>query len=117
MNNGPVLGQCPCVTPDAKRGILLRVDTAHDRTGEGMSVSTQARGNHACCVRVRHEARIEPEHSGKMALMHDGGVVEIVDDKDVACELGLQRYGDGNFSLERIGASPYSFGVLACAFQ
>lgn len=52
-----------------------------------------------------------------MALMHDGEVVEIVDDKDVACELGLQRYGDGNFSLERIGASPHSFGVLAYAFQ
>ena len=74
------------------------------------------RGNHVAFVcGIRHGLSLS--HSGKMALMHDGGVVEIVDDKDVAYELGLRRYGDGNFSLERIGASPHSFGVLACAFQ
>ncbi len=48
--------------------------------------------------------------------MHDGEVVETVEDKDVAYELGLQRYGAGNFSLERIGTSPHSFGVLEYAF-
>lgn len=79
-------------------------------------MSTQARDNHAAFVE-RHQARLEPEHSGKMALMHDGEVVEIVDDKDVAYELGLQRYGAGSFSLERIGTSPHSFGVLAYAFE
>lgn len=79
-------------------------------------MSTQASDNHAAFLE-RHQARLEPEHSGKMALMHNGEVVEIVDDKDVAYELGLQRYGVGNFSLERIGSSPHSFGVLAYAFE
>lgn len=79
-------------------------------------MSTQADNNHAAFVE-RYQARLEPEHSGKMALMHDGEVVEVVDDKDVAYELGLRRYGAGNFSLERIGTSPHSFGVLAYAFE
>ena len=79
-------------------------------------MSTQARDNHEAFME-RHQARLEAEHSGKMALMHNGEVVEILDDTEVAYELGLQRYGLGNFSLERIGTSPHSFGVLAYAFK
>ena len=52
-----------------------------------------------------------------MALMHNGEVVEILDDTEVAYELGFRRYGLGKFSLERIGTSPHSFGVLAYAFK
>ena len=78
-------------------------------------MSAQAVVNHAAFVE-RHHERLEPEHSGKMALMHDGAVAEIVADMDVAYELGLRRFGSGNFSLERIGVSPHSFGVLGYAF-
>lgn len=84
----------------------------HDSGG----TPTQADVNHAAFV-ARYQDELESEHSGKMALMRDGEVVEIVGDKDVAYELGLQRYGDGNFSLERIGVSPHSLGVLAYAFE
>ena len=79
-------------------------------------MSDQAVMNHLAFVE-RHQKKLAEEHSGKMALMHDGAVVEIVEDMDVAYELGLQRFGSGNFSLERIGVSPHSVGVLAYAFE
>ena len=90
--------------------------SGHDPLEEGASPPSQAVANHTAFVE-KHQARLEPEHSGKMALMHNGEVVEVVEDKDVAYELGLQRYGAGNFSLERIGTSPHSLGVLAYAFE
>ena len=90
--------------------------SAHGPSGDDIGMSTQAHDNHVAFVE-RHQTRLESEHSGKMALMRNGEVVEILDDKDVAYELGLQRYGAGNFSLERIGVSPHSLGVLAYAFE
>ena len=83
--------------------------------GSDPDMSDQAVLNHFVFVE-RHQERLEAEHSGKMALMHDGAVVEIVADMDVAYELGLQRFGSGNFSLERIGVSPHRLGVLEYAF-
>ena len=78
-------------------------------------MSDQAVLNHFAFVE-RHQEKLEDEHSGKMALMRDGTVVEIVEDMDVAYELGLQRFGSGNFSLERIGTSPHRLGVLEYVF-
>ena len=83
--------------------------------GPDPGMSDQAVLNHFAFVK-RHQEKLEEEHSGKMALMRDGAVVEIVEDMDVAYELGLRRFGSGNFSLERIGASPHSLGVPAYAF-
>lgn len=83
--------------------------------GPDPDMSDQAVRNHFAFAE-RHQEKLEAEHSGKMALMRDGAVVEIVEDMDVAYELGLQRFGSGNFSLERIGASPHRLGVLAYAF-
>ncbi|WP_420446045.1 hypothetical protein [Candidatus Poriferisodalis sp.] len=83
--------------------------------GPDPDMSDQAVLNHFAFVE-RHQGKLEAEHSGKMALMRDGAVVEIVEDMDVAYELGLRRFGSGNFSLERIGASPHRLGVLEYAF-
>ena len=92
--------------------------SAEDLFGPDPDMSDQAVLNHFAFVE-RYQEKLKAEHSGKMALMRDGAVVEIVEiveDMDVAYELGLRRFGSGNFSLERIGASPHRLGVLEYAF-
>lgn len=83
---------------------------------DGRDTPTQAEVNRAAFVEHFQE-ELEAEHSGKMAVMHNGRVEAIDGDLDVAYELGLRLFGEGNFSLERIGTSPHSLGVLAYAFE
>lgn len=48
--------------------------------------------------------------------MHDGQLVDIYDEANVACEDGLDRYGSGNYSIVWIGAKPLSLGIFTFAF-
>lgn len=52
----------------------------------------------------------EPKHNGKVALMHDGEVVMVLNDEGDAYTVGCERYGLGDFSLVNIGQRPARLG-------
>ncbi len=66
---------------------------------------TQALSNHYAYRRL-HREQMEAEHSGKIALLHDGEVVGVYEDREAAYSVGVSRYGIGEFSFEEIGAQP-----------
>lgn len=68
-------------------------------------MSAQALSNHQA-YRRHHRERMEAEHLGKIALLHDGDVVGVYEDRESAYEAGVSRYGLGGFSFEEIGARP-----------
>ena len=65
----------------------------------------QALSNHRAYRRL-HREQMEAEHLGKIALLHDGDVVGIYDDRESAHSAGVTRYGLGEFSFEEVGAQP-----------
>ena len=78
--------------------------------------NAQVESNHKIYnEQYRHE--MERDHSGRVALMHDGEIVGIYDDDDRAYWDGCKKYGLGNFSLEWIGAEPVRLGILTAALQ
>lgn len=68
-------------------------------------MSAQALSNHQA-YRRRHREQMEAEHFGKIALLHDGEVVAVHEDRESAYAAGIGRYGLGEFSFEEIGARP-----------
>ena len=60
---------------------------------------------------------MERDHSGRIALMHDGVVAGIFDDDNAAYWDGCKKYGLGNFSLEWIGVEPVRLGSITAALQ
>ena len=54
---------------------------------------------------------LEREHSGRIALLHDGELVSIFNDRGDAYVIGCERFGEGHFSIKKIGTSPASFGA------
>lgn len=72
--------------------------------------ASQVEMNHRAYLdRHRH---LEDERSGEFALMHDGEVIAIYDDLEIAFRVGVDRFGDGGFSIEEIGAQPFRLGVF-----
>ena len=55
---------------------------------------------------------MEAEHFGKIALLHNGDVVDAYEDRESAYEAGVDRYGLGKFSFEEIGAQPIFVSLL-----
>lgn len=49
---------------------------------------------------------MEAEHPGKIALLHNGDVVGVYEDRASAYSAGMDKYGFGEFSFEEIGAQP-----------
>lgn len=62
---------------------------------------------------ARHQATLEPEHNGKVALMRNEEVVGIYDDCEAAFAAGVERYGRGEFSYQKIGAKPVFVGPFS----
>lgn len=62
---------------------------------------------------ARHQAALEPEHNGKVALMRNQEVVGIYDDCEAAFAAGVERYGRGEFSYQKIGAKPVFVGPFS----
>lgn len=75
---------------------------------------SQARINYDA-YKTRHRERLERQHLGRIALLHDAEVVSIWNDKGDAYQIGCEKYGLGNFSLQEIGARPADLGILAAA--
>lgn len=55
---------------------------------------------------------LEEEHLGRTVLLHDGEVVAIYNDSGDAYEIGCEKFGLGNFSIETIGSKPKSLGYF-----
>lgn len=71
-------------------------------------------------VEINHQAyldnyrNLEDEHSGQFALMHDGEIIgELYDDPEQAFRDGIQKYGEGEFSVKEIGAQPVRLGAAS----
>ena len=69
----------------------------------------QAQANYEA-YRAGHKERLEREHPGATALMHEGDVIGVYDSEDEAYDDGCKRYGLGDFSLVRIGQQPHRRG-------
>ena len=55
---------------------------------------------------------LEPENAGRTALLHDGELIAIYNDSGDAYEIGREKYGLGNFSVETFGEKPRSLGFF-----
>lgn len=53
---------------------------------------------------------MENEHFGCYALMHDGEVIDVYNDSGDAYSIGCDKFGLGNFSIQKIGEKPISLG-------
>ncbi len=73
-------------------------------------MNSQLVKNRAAYNAIKEE--MEAEHFGRAALLHDGEVVEIYDDSGDAYAIGCEKFGLGNFSIEKIGEPPISLGVF-----
>ena len=65
--------------------------------------------------RVAYKAikeKMETDHFGRVALLHDGEIVEIYNDNGDAYTIGCEKFGLGNFSIENIGEPPISLGIF-----
>ena len=58
-------------------------------------------------------AKLEAEHMGRTALLHQGEVVDIYNDSGDAYKVGCDKYGLGNFTIQVIGELPISLGIHA----
>ena len=76
-------------------------------------MNTQLERNHLAYL--EREEELTAGHLGKIALFHDGELVDIYDDSDQAYTVGCERFGLGHFSLETIGQKPVSLGILTAS--
>ncbi len=72
----------------------------------------QLRANEAAYDKDYRE-RLERDHLGKTALMHDGKVVEVFDDPNDAYLTGYRKWGLGEFSMKEIGQKPIEMGIFS----
>ena len=75
-------------------------------------MSTQVKTNHII-YNTKYRQRMEREHFGRVALMHDGRIVEVYNDMGDAYSIGCEKFGLGNFSMKRIGQHPAHLGILS----
>ncbi len=50
------------------------------------------------------------QHRGEYALMHDGAIVDFCSSSAAAYREGMERFGDGNFSCQEVGAAVVDLG-------
>ena len=55
---------------------------------------------------------LEANHLGRVALLNEGKLVDIYDDSGKAYDVGCDKFGLGNFTIQRIGATPISLGIF-----
>lgn len=68
-------------------------------------MATEALRNYRAYNR-KYRKKLESEHKGKVALMHDRKVVGIYDNCDAAFIAGGAIYGKNRFSFQEIGKEP-----------
>ena len=71
----------------------------------------EVRRNRAAYESV-HRGRLESDDRGRIALMHDGNLDGVFDDLETANIAGYEQFGEGEFSLIRIGRDYADFGAM-----
>ncbi|MCY3853222.1 MAG: hypothetical protein OXG03_06595 [Gammaproteobacteria bacterium] len=74
------------------------------------NVDDQLEKNRKAYEAVR--SRLESKEPGRVALLHDGEMVAVYNDSGDAYDIGCERYGLGNFSIQKIGEPPVSLGIF-----
>lgn len=64
------------------------------------------------CAFKAAKKELEEEHLGRTALLHDGEIIAIYNDSGDAYEIGCEKFGLGNFSVEIVGIKPKSLGYF-----
>ena len=54
---------------------------------------------------------LEREHRGRFALLHGGELIHLFNDRWDAYTIGTERFGEGCFSIKKIGEPPASLGA------
>lgn len=75
-----------------------------------LNVDDQLEKNRKAYEAVR--SKLESKEFGRVALLHDGEVVAIYNDSGDAYDIGCEKYGLGNFSIQKIGEPPVSLGIF-----
>ena len=73
------------------------------------SVNDPVEENRAAYEAARE--KLEAEHMGRTALLHQGEVVGIYNDCGDAYQVGCDNYGLGHFIIQVIGKPPISLGI------
>ncbi|MCY4196397.1 MAG: hypothetical protein OXD33_05700 [Rhodobacteraceae bacterium] len=61
----------------------------------------------------RLQKTVKAEDIGRTALLHDGKLVAIFNDSGDTYQIGVEKFGAGNFSIQTFGEMPKSLGFLA----
>ena len=75
---------------------------------------SQVDTNHETYLRDLKEDA-ERDHTGEVALMHNGEIVAYFPEGGAAYEHGYKEYGLGNFSIEFVGTEPIDLGFQTLA--
>lgn len=57
------------------------------------------------------QKELERTNSGGFALLHEGNLVNVFNDRWDAHLVGHERFGEGRFSIKKIGEPPASLGA------
>jgi len=60
----------------------------------------------------KNQKKLEEEHLGRVVLLHDGEIIAVYNDGGDAYDIGCEKFGLGNFSVENIGSRPQSLGFF-----
>lgn len=95
----------------AKSALRLRGELDTPAKGEGYAeqVSDMSKKTWMYSTLLK---KLEAEHLGRMALLHNGKVVAIYNDSGDAYAIGREKYGLGNFSTQTIGEKPIHPGIF-----
>ena len=82
-----------------------------------MASDTQAEAassvqRHTRTYASEHREALERDHWGRSALMRDGEVIEIFGAGIDAYDAGIERFGQGNFATQGIGAVSVGYRVV-----
>ena len=79
-------------------------------SGHPTTDATQADGNFAVFQQKLPE--LMATHAGKIALMHDGEIVDFFDSVGDAARFGVEKFGDfSKFSVQEVTNSVMSLGI------
>lgn len=68
--------------------------------------------HHTHTYATQYRERLERDHWGRTALMHDGEVIEIFDEGIEAHDAGMERFGARNFATMGIGVVNIGYRVV-----
>ncbi len=57
------------------------------------------------------QRELERHHRGRFALLHGGELVHLFNDRWDAYVIGTDRFGEGGFSIKKIGERPARLGA------